>query len=380
MTILVVDTCPHMGGAEWSLLELTERFIKNGVNVVAAMPEGDLATKMRSINVATFTVPQIRLKKSAFLRTSAAFIAAAAKIPSVVYKSGADVILANNLAAGLLAAISPVRRPLVWHIRDLRLPHHCARWLAPRAKRIIAASRAIDETLCEMLPRQTIGRVRLVPNGIDTNRFSMRDRIEARRILNLPHHVPIVGMLANLVPWKKHDLFIESMALVKQKCRDARFIIAGQDLFNEHGKWIARLHDQANGLHLGNDLIWLDKVNDSTSILGALNVLLHPAYDEPFGRVLCEAMAMQIPVIAIDRAGPSSIIKDGITGFLVPPRNPEQLAYKTIQLLHNPAMAKNMGENGRAHVLQSFNADRTAKHVLQVCHEALQTQHASGHA
>jgi glycosyltransferase involved in cell wall biosynthesis len=82
-------------------------------------------------------------------------------------------------------------------------------------------------------------------------------------------------------------------------------------------------------------------------------------------------MAMQVPVVAMDKAGPSSIVADCETGLLAVRPDADDLATKALELLADPDRARRMGVAGRKRVLQQFNADRTAAEAAAVCREAL---------
>jgi glycosyltransferase involved in cell wall biosynthesis len=104
-------------------------------------------------------------------------------------------------------------------------------------------------------------------------------------------------------------------------------------------------------------------VGDVREVLQAMDVLVHPPHDEPFGRVLCEAMAMRRPVVAVRQNGPASIVEHGVSGLLVSAPNPEQFAQAVLYLLNNPAQAKAMGEAGRHRIIDQFDITRTSSQM-----------------
>jgi glycosyltransferase involved in cell wall biosynthesis len=383
MRVLLIDTTSAMGGAQWSLLELATRFARHDIQVEAAVPAGPLADKLCAAGIRVHQTPLFRPRRQAALLATIRRLTAMAKfwwrLLGIARASQAEVLYANSLAAALIASFLPLRRPLVWHVRDLRLPVEAAQRVARHAQRIVAASQAIDELLCELLPRDTLGRIKLVVNGIDVARFAPADRGAARRALGLPEGVPVVGMLAHMVPWKRHDLFLKMAARIKASRPDVRFIMAGQDLFGEHASWVARLHQQAREMKLESAMLWLDQAGDTAPVIAAMDVLVHPPSDEPFGRVLCEAMAMQVPVVAVDKAGPAGIVADGETGLLALRREPDELAARVLELLADPARAERMGAAGRGRVVARFNVDRTVAEAATVCRNAL-TEYQADHA
>lgn len=375
MHVLLIDTASVMGGAQWSLLDLAIRFARHDIQVEAAVPVGPLAEKLSAAGIRVHLTktfrPQRQISPAARVKKFASMVAYWWRLWGIIRASKAEVLYANSLAAALIASFLPLRRPLIWHVRDLRLPVEATQRVAVQTQRIIAASQAIDEMLCEVLPRVALSRVRMVVNGIDTVRFTPADRQAARLALGLPNGVPVIGMLAHKAPWKRHDVFLKVAERIKARRPDTCFIVAGQDLFGEHASWVAQLHTQAQQLKLGAAVLWLDQVDDVRSVIAALDVLVHTPADEPFGRALCEAMAMQVPVVAVDKAGPASIVIDGETGLLASQCNSEELASMVLSLIEDPERCVRMGMAGRKRVLAEFNIDRTVAEVAVVCREAL---------
>ena len=128
-------------------------------------------------------------------------------------------------------------------------------------------------------------------------------------------------MIANLVPWKRHDLFVEAAILLRDfrddDGRPPTWVIAGSDLFGEHADYVAALRKRVENAGIADRFVWLEG-RGAADILPGLDLLVHPAAEEPFGRVICEAMAAGVPIVACDAAGPGSILTDCLTGFLFP--------------------------------------------------------------
>ena len=113
------------------------------------------------------------------------------------------------------------------------------------------------------------------------------------------------------------------------------------------------------------------KINENVTFLGSVppeqvyeelkwaDIFLHPAVEEGFGNVVIEAQAMQLPVICSDAVGLPENVENGVTGFVVPRRNPQELAEKLILLAQDPNLRLKMGEEGRKRVIEKFqNSDQ----------------------
>jgi len=97
---------------------------------------------------------------------------------------------------------------------------------------------------------------------------------------------------------------------------------------------------------------------DIAGVIASFDVLLLPSPAETFGRVLIEAMACGVPIVASGGGGVPDIIRDGETGLLVPPAEVEPLARAIVELNRDPARAARMGEAGRRRALEHFLEDR----------------------
>jgi glycosyltransferase involved in cell wall biosynthesis len=105
------------------------------------------------------------------------------------------------------------------------------------------------------------------------------------------------------------------------------------------------------------------------------DLLLHPAPREPFGLVLTEAMAMGVPVVAVDGGGAGEQVRHGHTGLLVARADPRLLAQATRQLLDQPKLRRQFGQQARTHVRRHFMAEQFARGMETVFAEAIQTWH-----
>ncbi len=367
MTVVWVDVVSELGGAQRSLLEICTALPRFGVNCVAAVPRGPLFDRLQAAGVTVYPVLPVRATRRGWglFVTTAKLLKAPSTIAQILRAVKPDLIHANNLPAFIAASRVSGRTPLFWHARDMRLPVMVARDASKRATRIIAASEAVDEYLVDTLSPRQLGRIRVIRNGIDDARFSPGDAAAARQRFGLPATGPVIGMIAHLVPWKRHDAFIEAAARIRQQHPDATFVAVGRDLFGEHKLWTAQLAKEVERHGLGACFRWIHDLDASEKILPAFDLLLHPALNEPFGRVICEAMASQVPVIAARSGGPSSIIQDKVSGILVPNGDPQRMAEEALALLADPARAAKIAEAGRRQVLEQFTTRTVCEKLVR---------------
>jgi glycosyltransferase involved in cell wall biosynthesis len=116
---------------------------------------------------------------------------------------------------------------------------------------------------------------------------------------------------------------------------------------------------------------WLGEREDVPELMRALDMLLLPSREEPFGRTLIEAMALGVPVLATDVGGPSEIIENGREGYLLSPTEPEAWARAVRTIAESPELRREMGLAGRRRVEQAFTVERHVAAMLSVYQRAL---------
>ena len=367
MHVLWVDLISELGGAQHSLLEVCGSLPAAGVDVVTAVPKGPLFDRLSKNGIPVFPVSPLRASKRGWglFTTAAKLLRAPSTVSQIIRAVKPDIIHTNSLPAFLAARQTFSHIPIVWHVRDLSLPVLIARDAAKKASRIIAASEAIDEYLVGILSPRVLGRIRVIRNGIDPARYACGDKEDARRRFGLPAKGPVIGMIAHLIPWKRHDAFIQAAQEIRRQRPEAQFAVVGRDLFNEHARWVSQLERMVTQAGLDGAFHWIKTCDDAAEILPAFDLLLHPALREPFGRVICEAMAAAVPVIAAESCGPASIIRQNVTGILVREGNPQRMAEEALALLANPAHAVALGTAGRNGILNQFTTDKVCAQLAK---------------
>ena len=215
------------------------------------------------------------------------------------------------------------------------------------ADRVTANSEAVRRHVHEA-EGCALDKIVVIPNGVDLTRFpaveSAATTARATLAIDPPTSRPIVGTVARLAPKKgQHDL-IEAAALVVRRRPDATFVLVGG------GPLLSDLRTQADGLGLNGSVRFLGAVDDPIPLLSRMDVFVLSSHMEGMSNAMLEAMAAGRPVVATRVGGNAEVVEDGVTGFLVPPRDPARLAEAMLTLLDDPARASAMGVAGRARV------------------------------
>jgi glycosyltransferase involved in cell wall biosynthesis len=185
--------------------------------------------------------------------------------------------------------------------------------------------------------------VTLIRSGIDIKRFCdlSCDRISLREKLGVDRDAPVVAMVACFKPQKAPLDFVRVAKVVLDERSDARFCLVGDGLLRPQ---IETLIDE---MKISDKVVLLGWRKDIPEIMHSIDLLLLTSLWEGLPRVLPQAMASGIPVVATDVNGSPEAVKNGLNGYLLPPGDVAGMAQKIIYLLNNPGEARAMGQKGR---------------------------------
>ena len=195
-------------------------------------------------------------------------------------------------------------------------------------------------------------------SGVDVSRFSPRPGNP-----DVPASgVPTVLFVGRLLKEKGVYDYVEAARLVKSD-RPVCFKIAGDlDLGNPSSVPEAQVEEW----RLEGAVDLLGHVESIDDVIALADIMVLPSYREGTPRALLEAAAMGKPIVATDVPGCREVVIHGKTGFLVPVRDPKSLAESISELLNNPALAAEMGSQGRLLVEEEFSVDSVVSRTLDV--------------
>ena len=132
------------------------------------------------------------------------------------------------------------------------------------------------------------------------------------------------------------------------------------------------MHDRLASTGLADRFRFPGFVDDPAIVMSQLDILIHTADQESFGRIIVEAMAAGLPVIGVRGGAVQEIIRHGETGFLAQPDDPLELARYVEQLARDPELRTSMGAAGRKRALAEYSLDASAAGMLKVYEQAMQ--------
>jgi glycosyltransferase involved in cell wall biosynthesis len=186
-------------------------------------------------------------------------------------------------------------------------------------------------------------KISIIPSGVDLRRFLKKpaDGEARRKKLGLPLNVTVVGFVGWLWPIKGVNYLVEAMGKVVQQAPTTLLALVGK------GGEESSLKNQVKALNLGDNVVFLGWRPDIEEIMPSFDLLVLPSLNEGMGRVLVEAMAAGLPIVASRVGGIPDLVKDGKNGLLVPPADPTALAEAISKLLNNKEKRERLGAAGR---------------------------------
>ena len=357
--IIVINNAFFVSGAELSLNELTGK-CDNDYEFIFVLPENSLVKTDRGRSE-IYYIPMKWVHKTLdpilIFRFVRSIVVSCFFLVKIISKVRPDCIYANTTKACVyaIAAKFYTRKKMIWHVRD-QLNHTLLhKVLARNSDIIISVSKYIDDQIlaCEY-------KKRLIYGGIDAGEWIVNPEQSGslKEELGLKQNTMLIAQIGQLTRWKNHFDLIRAADLILKKRPHVHFIIVGDDLSKREGKYRKELTEQISLSNLDKHVTLMGHSRHIKEVMGQIDVMIHPAINEPFGRVIIEAMAMEKPVIAYNCGGPKEIILNNETGYLVEPNNYKGIAEKAMLLLENEKLRSQFGKAGRKRVIEKFNIER----------------------
>lgn len=234
-------------------------------------------------------------------------------------------------------------------------------------KLIAVTGKDIDKGLRDGIGKRSDYLV--IRSGIELDRFGHPQvpRETTRAAWGIPADAPLIGSVTRLSPQKAPLDFVRAAALVAQRYPNAYFMMVGD------GPLRGEVEQLATELGIANRLVLTGLRRDVPELLATFDLFALSSLWEGLPRVLLQAMATSLPVVATACDGSAEAIETGVNGFLVPPGEPTQLAERLCDLLEQPALAQQMGSAGYARV-EEFSDRGMVKAIAALYAELLKTK------
>lgn len=367
----IIFSCGSLswGGLEMQTIKLALAFRLVGHQVLLLIPQGSTLQKKaneENLNAEVLdwngikTIPNI-IKVKRILREFEADIVHTQLShdllllsPSISKKSRTALIMTRRMSSG-------ISKKDIFHT-----------YLYSKIDLMLCISEFIKDNVIKTAPINP-SKVKVHYNGLNLEKFkpNQYEKNQSRAFYKIPTDAFVIGFLGRFTFMKGHrELFEAGHSLVKKYPQlKLFFVVAGGDSFGEEN---FGNETRSMGLKLlGDRIIYTGDITDTPKILSTMDILAFPSHEESFGNVLCEAGAMQIPVVASESGGVPDIVVNGKTGILVKAKDSIALENGISIYLDNPDLAKKHGANARTFVIEKFAEEKQIKELEQIYKELL---------
>jgi glycosyltransferase involved in cell wall biosynthesis len=211
-------------------------------------------------------------------------------------------------------------------------------------------------------------KVRIVPNGVDIEKFKPMDTKAVRQKFGLGNETCVL-FVGSLIPRKGLPFLVEAAKKVAKNKADTKFLIVGD------GPLRNQLSDSIKSANLSGNFKFLGNLKDDElpAVYNCADVFVLPSIQEGQGIVLLEAQASGKPVVAFNIGGVNETVQNKETGLLVNRGNVDELADALLKLLTDKALREKMGSKGHRFVSENYTWDICAQKMLKIYNEALKT-------
>jgi glycosyltransferase involved in cell wall biosynthesis len=359
--VLHVLTDTNIGGAGRYLFNLLTFSDNNPFEAIVACPAGgELEKQLKSKGIKVFTMEG---------GERSANFSHIKKLRQIISREKVDIVHTHASFAGRIAGklsgckVVMTRHGLGNSGRNL-IKRITTRLISQTfTDRIIAISRAVKVSLMDSgVPADMIT---IIYNGIDLSKF---EGIEGtlRKELGVDPDVPIVGIVARLVPEKGYEYAINAFYHVLKVYPSAQLIIVGDGPLEEP------LKSMCAKLGIKDHVIFMGYRQRVENLVADFDVFVLPSISEGLGLALLEAMALGKPAVATTAGGIPEIVKHDVNGLLVPSGNDKYLAESIIEVLSDSKRAKALGLAARITAREKFSSKTMIEKTENVYMEILQ--------
>ncbi len=383
--VLHIITRLDRGGSAEAVIQLVEGLKRDGYSVKLVTgrtvePQEDLGAFSRRTGIPVVSIEELRREVNL-----ANDLIALVKLMRLVGRERPEIVHTHSSKAGLLGRLAAWLKgcPVVIHF-----PHghvFYGYFGSLRSSAIILAERLAARithrifTLTELGKREHIrfgiagpDKFVTVPCGIDLAKFSSprRSPSEVRAEFGFSPADAVVGWIGRLVPIKGCKYFLYALELARRRRSDLKGIIIGD------GPLRKQLEELAKELGLSESLVFAGVRKDIAEIMHSLDLFVLTSLNEGLGRVLLEAMACGIPVVASRVGGVGEIVLHRETGLLVSPKDPEGIAAAILEILNNKKKAELFSRKGKEKA-RLFDVERMIEKTEEVYRELLAVREGS---
>jgi len=353
MHILQLVPRLDVGGVERGVLDLARGAVRRGHRVSVVSAGGELVPRLLEAGAMHYTMPVDQKSPWTVWQQIPRLI-------TLIRATGVDLVHARSRVpawSGWAAA----RRAAVPFVTTCHgfYRHHPASYSMTWGRRVIVPSQALGRYLIDAFGVSP-ERLHVIPRGVALDEFPFR---------GAPRHTGEawrIGIIGRVTALKGHRIALQALHQLRQRGVAARLCIIGDDPAQK-SQLQQSLRQLAESLDVDGAVDWLGVRHDVAACLRDLDVVVAPAlYPESFGRSLMEAQAVGVPVVASHLGAYPEILEHEVTGLLVEPGDPSELATAIQRFMDDEGLRARVSTRARQRVEERFAVDRMVEETLAV--------------
>ena len=366
--ILHIITRLIIGGAQentvYTVLGLRDRgdYEVNLASGPTFGPEGSMEEEIRSSGIDIISIPYLRRNINPIYDFIAFW-----HIFFILKKGRYDIVHTHSSKAGFLGRLAAKLAGVKIIIHTIHgLPFHpyqpriinyiyrlCERIVSRFTNKIIAVSRAMVDTASSagIAPEK---KFIVIHSGLDLRQFKPRQGDESlKKQFGIHRDEIVIGKVARLFHLKGHKYLFKAISNLLADFPHLKILLIGDGILRHE------LEREADTLGIKDKVIFAGLVSRDKipEMIAIMDIVVHCSLREGLARVIPQAMAMEKPVVGFDLDGSREVIEDKVNGFLVKPKDVEDLTNALKKLLSNPSLIKEMGACGRKKIEPYFDKD-----------------------
>ncbi len=359
MNILQILPQLSVGGVETGTVDLAKYLVKHGHGCVVVSSGGQLVAELEASGVKHYSLPVES-------KTFWVMIKASRKLRQIIKENNIDIVHARSRVPAWVGfmAVKDTNAVLITTAHG-SYSKHIFSYMMGWGKYTIVPSSVIGRRMAGDfgVPFENL---RLIPRSVDMDKYSFR----------LPPAKPkkdfLIAVVGRIAPIKGQIYFLKALSKILRSYPSVKAWIIG-GISPGKDSYMEELEVWTRRLGLSDAVKFLGNRRDIPELLTQADCLVMPSIaEESFGRVIVEAQATGVPVIATKVGGVVEIIEDQKDGLLVYPKDPEGLAEAVFKILGDHNFATSLSKAGRKKVEEKFTLEHMAKETLKVYHQAIE--------
>ncbi len=358
MNILQILPELNVGGVETGTVDLAQYLVQQGHKSVVVSAGGTLVAELEKNGSIHYTLPVN--KKNIFMMLKAAY-----KLVGIIRKGKIDIVHARSRvpAWGAFLACHRTTAILITTCHGYYSRHFFSRVMG-WGKLVIAISEVVGQYMVQDF-KVPSHYVRIIPRSVDTSKFNIARPAKGS---GDPY---LITMIARLTPLKGHPFFLKAMAQVLRVLPNVKIQIIG-DASAKRSRYKKELVLLSRRLGIAHQVEFMGNRRDIAQLLAKSDCLvLSTITPEAFGRVILEAQAAGVPVVATKVGGVSEIIDHEKTGLLVLPNDIKSMAEAVLRILKDRVFAASLVAEAQKKIENHYTLKHMAEATLQVYREAV---------